>query len=1441
VYDRKAALPRLLENLRDIEKDPSLTCIKIRNIIQDHQLDFFEIVVIYKAALSLQTPNHNDDDDDNIKKSLDLLYRLFKFQNVPQSIRVHCVNLIISVPKDKRVPDWVKVLNAATNGGTTTAGVSHRSLLLSTCAFAKYCAEQSEKDSGIHTVRNCFSLCINLICQIIENAINLDCVMDLELIEDISELAKYTDRSSEALNLVETFDTLTARGEIPSTCVRSMLQALCLIEANAANRKDGQVVERSQELLKTMLQSQYQNVVSDGLVSIFNTNRYIGKCEISAKGAIELLISTLVDQRSNKDADIYVGAIVHTLQTEDSDLQVGLLSSIVTFVSTYITQFKIQSRWVADIEWDGFLTTLMTTYAKAIEKGENVKSLDEAMQKLIVISNEGLTSRQRNHLTRVCLKTGQYLPSNILLNLLKDYEKPLTAIDQFNELQLLLQLIENDKVSSTLRSIAVDIIKALHTAILQTDSDLSRQNITLICTIISTIYLESSNQSTLVDIVVDYITAKEINDDDLFESVVQYFTKGIQLYATEIKPSSFISTGKAIASGMVVLFMRNINFSASRCQRLIEVFLERLNSPNIDPATGVMLLRLLFRLRSDVRNRIFIIPSPEGEGLAANLSRTVLDDEELSSSASSESGAVWRYGQFQGLPEDPPAAVSPVLYSKRYDSKDDDRSTLNLVPWLKYVISAIEKGADWEIYSYIIVHLGAQLTNHSLFGNGVECLKQLQQLICTQLRRRNALRPPECTKLKQSDVAVCLYHIVTVLIGYHDYFDRQGSEDMVSAFIVGLTAWDRTTIPCIHALTLCCYELPQSLQRDLIRVILQMATIVNKSVAADHVLEFLAGLSRIPYFIRTFHGEEIKTVFGVCFSYIDYVRSKRYNDGQQMKTKSTTSSVMKSLFPQSPAGHAASETAPEYVFALAYHVVTQWYNTLHQEDMIKYLPWIRQRLLTKDSNGNFEEHAINTIDAMWRLGRRPRHKTTLTGPVPLEVDSVAYINQYSLLSITIDRQKNLARLTDRRPSGTDNWTVPIKEGTTPSQVIKDSVLKPDEEPFPDILPFTKFQTNSEAIKSVTFFDKISPIDFYKAGVIYAGEDQYTETPILANTMGSEAYRNMVQCLGSRLDLKGLQHNVCGLDTSPNSNDGDHTIWYRDEVTALIYHIATYMPTDMVVDPACLNKKQHIGNDFVTIAYNNTGENFNFNTLPSAFNFVYIVVTPESKTTFLETRTGVDQLSSSSLPPTFLSQPRSYGIPLTSRPSNTYPMSPSFRRSDSPSSSSSSTDDSDDDLSGHNRPSRNREDISFWINLYPELSHIPPWFANSWFKVKIMLREGIPDVGSATDTKVVSGRALGMYLRNLVLNACFFTGVWASRSFGAEYGGGSWRVRLQQIRKMKGKYEDEKVGLEKGIKDEEIQLNIQEAERKTNVNNSNNVNSTTNTMGRMESVRVGKKK
>ncbi|KAI9320019.1 hypothetical protein BX666DRAFT_1875911 [Dichotomocladium elegans] len=147
-------------------------------------------------------------------------------------------------------------------------------------------------------------------------------------------------------------------------------------------------------------------------------------------------------------------------------------------------------------------------------------------------------------------------------------------------------------------------------------------------------------------------------------------------------------------------------------------------------------------------------------------------------------------------------------------------------------------------------------------------------------------------------------------------------------------------------------------------------------------------------------------------------------------------------------------------------------------------------------------------------------------------------------------------------------------------------------------------------RSIANLDRIPVVDFHKIGVLYVGKGQRTEVEILANTHGSPDYVKFLNSLGNIEPLQGRIDNTGGLDREMNI-DGKYAYFWRDDVTQMIFHVATMMPTNLQHDPQCSLKKRHIGNDYVSIVYNDSGGDYAFGTLPGQFNFINIVVTPHS--------------------------------------------------------------------------------------------------------------------------------------------------------------------------------------------------------------------------------------
>ncbi|KAM6320347.1 tuberin isoform 5-T5 [Podargus strigoides] len=167
-------------------------------------------------------------------------------------------------------------------------------------------------------------------------------------------------------------------------------------------------------------------------------------------------------------------------------------------------------------------------------------------------------------------------------------------------------------------------------------------------------------------------------------------------------------------------------------------------------------------------------------------------------------------------------------------------------------------------------------------------------------------------------------------------------------------------------------------------------------------------------------------------------------------------------------------------------------------------------------------------------------------------------------------------------------------GINPSFVFLQLYHSPffgDENNKPLLLPNETFE------RSVQLLDQIPSYDTHKIAVLYVGEGQSNnEIAILSNEHGSYRYTEFLTGLGKLIELKDCQPDkiyLGGLDVC--GEDGQFTYCWHDDIMQAIFHIATLMPTKDLDKYRC-DKKRHLGNDFVSIVYNDSGEDFKLGTI-----------------------------------------------------------------------------------------------------------------------------------------------------------------------------------------------------------------------------------------------------
>ncbi|KAL0246517.1 hypothetical protein GEMRC1_007729 [Eukaryota sp. GEM-RC1] len=157
------------------------------------------------------------------------------------------------------------------------------------------------------------------------------------------------------------------------------------------------------------------------------------------------------------------------------------------------------------------------------------------------------------------------------------------------------------------------------------------------------------------------------------------------------------------------------------------------------------------------------------------------------------------------------------------------------------------------------------------------------------------------------------------------------------------------------------------------------------------------------------------------------------------------------------------------------------------------------------------------------------------------------------------------------------------------------------EPF-----FFTLNSDTKFARSLKHLDSIPDRECSKLGVVYVGPGQNTQNEILSNDAGSQLFDDFLNCLGCFIDITSHTGFLGGLDRYGIT--GSRAVYYADAQNEVIYHVQTLMPTNPK-DPQQIHKKKHIGNDFVHIVFNESGSDYQPNTITSQFNFVHIIITP----------------------------------------------------------------------------------------------------------------------------------------------------------------------------------------------------------------------------------------
>lgn len=578
----------------------------------------------------------------------------------------------------------------------------------------------------------------------------------------------------------------------------------------------------------------------------------------------------------------------------------------------------------------------------------------------------------------------------------------------------------------------------------------------------------------VIDILANFIPPKEQTPD-------QPPTGSNKLTRPSLRPTPMQpqgiqngSTINIITIGLVRIFIRNMYTSAPKTVRVYREIINIAGSTACPTDARLTAMKLLFRIRSDAEHAILLVESTESENMANFLSRTSKPmeenqvaptapraEDEPASSRSNRSGSVsqssilfrttsrnniqqyekrspritlWSYPERRPLPEPFTQESSTLLFTyidpaKTAEDPNGSSSpertlirdkSLRIGRWMEQVIiPIIQNGADWEIYSYVLVNLASQLSNKTAFRNCAPHIQLLRAYICDQLHVNKIPNTDLPAEVKKADVAVVLIHLLTTLICYHEHFSRNEQEAIVKAFQLGLHSWQRTAKPCIHALSVCCYELPMPTSKYLSGILTKLSQIITSSAVSVHILEFLSALARLPNLYANFTEPDFRNVFGIAFRYIQHTKENR---NHHITRASYPGRLGQREVAPVEINYADHSDLPQYVLALAYNVLTTWFLALRLSERCKYVPWITRGLVLGDgasSKDDVDEQSQACIDMMQRFtfseaeSKAPAIKPRYKGDSRIAIKS--WLNGLSIITVSMDTSTGISNLIIRRP------------------------------------------------------------------------------------------------------------------------------------------------------------------------------------------------------------------------------------------------------------------------------------------------------------------------------------------------------------------------------------------------------------------------------------------
>lgn len=383
------------------------------------------------------------------------------------------------------------------------------------------------------------------------------------------------------------------------------------------------------------------------------------------------------------------------------------------------------------------------------------------------------------------------------------------------------------------------------------------------------------------------------------------------------------------------------------------------------------------------------------------------------------------------LPSDStPATGMNTFDPDRVVHADQDRSILPQGVWLlvaEYLTMLIEllsDESDWELVSFVLVHLPLQLVNQHFFcgPRSREAVQNLLNNLCIWLGPGGTLPIGRHlpSGLKKTDLSAVAYQTLDVLVSYHRQFSSAQHVSIVKAFHAGISANETTAKVCIQALTTAVHDLGSALAKHLPEILTTLSALHSNMAISIHTLEFISAACHNTSLYTNFTNDHFETVFAVALNIIT-----THHDSVTSQPASNESLAVISAYVTS-----------QHLLQFAYAAIYPWFLALPVRQRAAFVPFIVSKLVqAKRSPDDEDERSEVCMDFLHRYtysNADPKPAASFMGDLVMPSPTAAsgggaededIVTKHwalgnAFLTIHANKRTGWGKIETKRPSGT---------------------------------------------------------------------------------------------------------------------------------------------------------------------------------------------------------------------------------------------------------------------------------------------------------------------------------------------------------------------------------------------------------------------------------------